>query len=140
MSKTRNPSKTEELKLNYKTINLIHMQGHICMTAQRSTYLWYILLLSNTDKVFKHGHHRRSSNYMAVHQVRQESYLQKKSLKKQQYTRVFQTNMSVANKTSAYQIHSFIVQVVFQRLLQLSDHSLDKLAPKVVVSGIEEAN
>lgn len=82
---------------------------------------------------------------MAVYQVRQEPHLQKSLCKKnkiktQQSTSAFETNVSVANKTSAYQINGFIIQVVFQRLLQLSDHSLDKLAPEVVVSGVEEAD
>lgn len=45
-----------------------------------------------------------------------------------------------AYEKSAYQVNSFIVQVVFQRLLELSDHGLHKLAPEVVVPGIQEAN
>lgn len=43
-------------------------------------------------------------------------------------------------KKSSYQVNSFIVQVVFQCLLELSDHGLHKLAPEVVVPGIQEAN
>lgn len=45
-----------------------------------------------------------------------------------------------ANKKCAYQVNSFMVQVVFQCLLELSDHGLHKLAPKVVVPGVQEAN
>lgn len=45
-----------------------------------------------------------------------------------------------ASKKSVYQVNSLIVQVVFQRLLELPDHGLHKLAPEVVVPGIQEAN
>lgn len=40
----------------------------------------------------------------------------------------------------SYQVNCFIVQVVFQRLLQLSDHRLHKLSPEVVVPGVQEAD
>lgn len=40
-----------------------------------NAYLWYIFLLSHTDKVFKHGHHWRSSNHMAIDQVRKKTHL-----------------------------------------------------------------
>lgn len=45
-----------------------------------------------------------------------------------------------ACQKSAYQVNSFIVQVVFQSLFELSDHGFHKLAPKVVVPGIQEAD
>lgn len=45
-----------------------------------------------------------------------------------------------ADHASVYQVNGFIVQVVFQRLLELSDHGLHKLAPKVVVPGIQQAD
>lgn len=42
----------------------------------RHYYLWNVFLLSNTDKVFKHGHHRRSSDHMAIDQIGQKTHLQ----------------------------------------------------------------
>ena len=42
-------------------------------------YLWNILLLRDTDKVLKHGHHGRGGYHMTVHQVTQEAHLKHKT-------------------------------------------------------------
>lgn len=72
---------------------------------------------------------------MAIDQVRQKTHLQQqiKSMKWKTASRI----ILGAGKWPAYQVNSFIVQVVFQRLLELPDHGLHKLAAKIVVSGIE---
>lgn len=36
---------------------------------QLSTNLWHVFLLSYTDEVFEHGHHRRRGDHMTVDQV-----------------------------------------------------------------------
>ena len=74
---------------------------------------------------------------MAVDQVRQKTHLQDKhGLKEAQYI-IITRNWS---EISSYQVNSFSVQVVFQCLLELPDHGFHKLAPKIVVPGIQEAN
>lgn len=45
----------------------------------RCSYLWHVFLLSNTDKVFKHGHHRRSGDHVTVDQIREKTHLQREA-------------------------------------------------------------
>lgn len=78
---------------------------------------------------------------MAVDQIRQKTHLQQKKKKDAALEEKRSAGITErAGQTSAYQVNGFIVQVVLQCLLELSDHGLHKLAPKVVVPGIQEAN
>lgn len=64
---------------------------------------------------------------------RKRTYDKQKSMKWKTVSRV----ILGACKWPAYQVNSFIIQVVFQCLLELPDHGLHKLATKIVVSGIK---
>lgn len=73
---------------------------------------------------------------MAIDQVRQKSHLQQQKKKSMKW-KTASCIILGACKWPAYQVNSFIVQVVFQCLLELPDHGLHKLAAKIVISGIQ---
>lgn len=75
---------------------------------------------------------------MAVDQVWQETYLEKIEKEYKKFLKKISWNVYL--KSNSYQVNSFIIQVVFQRLLELPDHRLHKLASEVVVAGVQEAN
>lgn len=65
------------------TSSFSHLSGRTVKESDHlSPYLRNIFLLSNTDKVFKHGHHWRSSDHVTVDQVRQKTDLQGQQRKK----------------------------------------------------------
>lgn len=77
---------------------------------------------------------------MAVDQIGQKTHLkqQDEMFLVQKHEKETEATRQVI--VQLYQVNGFNVQVVFQRLLELSDHGLHKLAPEVVVPGIEEAD
>lgn len=80
---------------------------------------------------------------MAVDQVAQKTHLRQTSGNEVSLCRKQQKTFKLADALrlkSAYQVNGFVIQVVFQSLLELSDHGLHKLPSKVVVPGVQQTH